>query len=179
MTITQVTDRELELRAEIARLKAAGKPALEALELAQDNLRDHGDNCFLHDEGEYNRCFCGKDSLSNHMQSVAEKLDEALAEESLGTEQPAQPQQEPVEFLDWYDNAHWGNEDFKAGCWRAWNAALKHTSPPNVPTARASKPLTNEEIENVWERVQANDFHDCVQPFARAIEAAHGIKGDA
>ena len=66
------------------------KLALEALELAQDNLRDHGDNCFLHDEGEYNRCFCGKDSLSNHLQSVVEKLDEALAE------QPAQQEQEPV-----------------------------------------------------------------------------------
>ena len=133
-------------------------------------------------------------ALQNHSDSANSSdidqaitaLREALAlvnfvdqEESSGTEQPAQPQQEPVEFLDWYDNAHWGNEDFKAGCWRAWNAALKHTSPPNVPTARASKPLTNEEIENVWERVQANDFHDCVQPFARAIEAAHGIKGDA
>jgi hypothetical protein len=27
----------------------------------------------------------------------------------------------------------------------------------------------------VWRDVQTNDFHDCVQPFARAIEAAHGI----
>jgi len=62
--------------------------ALEALELAQDNLRDHGDNCFLHDEGEYNQCFCGKDSLSNHLQSVVEKLDEAL--NAPLAEQPAQ-----------------------------------------------------------------------------------------
>ena len=71
--------------------KEAMKLALEALELAQDNLRDHGDNCFLHDEGEFNRCFCGKDSLSNHLQSVVEKLEEALAE------QPAQ--QEPVAWM--------------------------------------------------------------------------------
>ena len=85
--------------------EATVKLALEALELAQDNLRDHGDNCFLHDEGEYNRCFCGKDSLSNHLQSVVEKLDEALAD------QPAQ--QEPVAVhqfrnryvTDWYDGA--------------------------------------------------------------------------
>ena len=70
--------------------KEVMQQALEALELAQDNLRDHGDNCFLHDEGEYNRCFCGKDSLSDHLQSVVEKLDEALAE------QPAPVQQEPV-----------------------------------------------------------------------------------
>jgi len=66
-------------------MKEILKLALEALEVAQDNLRDHGDNCFLHDEGEYNRCFCGKDSLSDHLQSVVEKLDEALAH----------PEQEP------------------------------------------------------------------------------------
>jgi len=45
------------------------------------------------------------------------------------------------------------------------------------PTAR--KPLTDEEIETVWRSVQASDFHDCVKPFARAIEAKHNIKGDA
>jgi len=52
--------------------------ALEALEVAQDNLRPHGDNCFLHDEGEYNRCFCGKDSLSDYLQDAVEKLDAAI-----------------------------------------------------------------------------------------------------
>ena len=52
--------------------------ALEALEIAQDNLRPHGDNCFLHDEGEYNRCFCGKDSLSDYLQDAVEKLDTAI-----------------------------------------------------------------------------------------------------
>ena len=48
--------------------------------------------------------------------------------------------------------------------------AQPHTTPPQ------RKPLTDEQIETIWRRVQANDFHDCVQPFARAIEAAHGIK---
>lgn len=32
--------------------------------------------------------------------------------------------------------------------------------------------LTDEEIEEVWKRVEASDFRDVVQPFARAIEAA-------
>jgi hypothetical protein len=41
-----------------------------------------------------------------------------------------QPLQEPVAFFDWYDNAHWGNEDFKEGCHRSWNAAIKYTTPP-------------------------------------------------
>ena len=54
------------------------KLALEALEVAQDNLRPHGDNCFLHDDVEYNRCFCGKDSLVSYLQDAVEKLDTAI-----------------------------------------------------------------------------------------------------
>jgi len=56
----------------------AMKQALEALEVAQENLRPHGDNCFLHDEGEYNRCFCGKDSLVNYLQEQVESLSQAI-----------------------------------------------------------------------------------------------------
>jgi len=51
--------------------------------------------------------------------------------------------------------------------------------PPFTSPPAQRKPLTDEEIETVWRSVQANDFHDCVKPFARAIEAAHNIKGDA
>ena len=86
----------------------------------------------------------------------------------------AQPQQEPVAWrVKWpaiggghkwlmVDRPLMEKEGFV-------NEAL-YTSPP------ARKPLTDEEIETVWRSVQANDFHDCVKPFARAIEAAHGIK---
>jgi hypothetical protein len=45
----------------------------------------------------------------------------------------AAPVQHPVAFFDWYDNAHWGNEDFKEGCHRSWNAAIKYTTPPAQP----------------------------------------------
>ena len=31
--------------------------------------------------------------------------------------------------------------------------------------------LTNEQIEDAWRKVETGDFYDCVQPFARAIEA--------
>jgi hypothetical protein len=57
-----------------------------------------------------------------------------------------------------------------------------YTSPPaqefvcSTGLCHYRKPLTDEEIETVWMSVQANDFHDCVKPFVRAIEAAHGIK---
>ena len=75
-------------------LEKAARLALEALDLAQNNLRPHGDNCFLRYEGEYDRCFCGKDSLSDYLQSVVEKLDEALVE-----------QPEPQEPVDWEEVA--------------------------------------------------------------------------
>jgi hypothetical protein len=39
------------------------------------------------------------------------------------------------------------------------------------PAQRTWVGLTDEEIERVWQCTQANDFHDCVQPFAQAIEA--------
>jgi hypothetical protein len=78
-------------------------------------------------------------------------LREALAE------QPAQ--QEPVAFLDWYDNAHWGNEDFKAGCWRAWDAALAQ---------RTWVGLSYEDIEIAFDDTQEGGGFD---DFARAIEA--------
>ena len=40
-------------------------------------------------------------------------------------------------FLEWYDNAHWGNEDFKEGCRRSWNAAVKQA----LTQALAAQPL--------------------------------------
>ena len=135
------------------------KLALEALELAQDNLRDHGDNCFLHDEGEYNRCFCGKDALSNHLQSVVEKLDEALAE---------QPVQEPVAW----DNCR-GEKQCRIWCGNS--ACGSHWNDTSPPTQR--KPLTDEQINAFFQGMEPNNGFWL--SFARAIKAAHGIKGDA
>lgn len=40
------------------------------------------------------------------------------------------------------------------------------------PAQRSWVGLTDEEVEEVWKRVEASDFRDCVQPFAKAIEAA-------
>ena len=75
-------------------------------------------------------------------------------------EQPAQPQQEPVAWMDRYGELYKNVEQ------------VLSTDIPLYPSPPAQrKPLTDEEIEKVWRRVQANDFHDCVQPFARAIEA--------
>jgi len=35
----------------------------------------------------------------------------------------AQPAPETLTFDEWYSSAIWGNEDFKEGCRRAWNAS--------------------------------------------------------
>jgi hypothetical protein len=54
------------------------------------------------------------------------------------------------------------------------NAVYALCGPYVTPPQR--KPLTDEQIEDAWRKVETGDFYDCVQPFARAIEAAHGIK---
>jgi hypothetical protein len=74
-------------------------------------------------------------------------------------------QQEPVAFLDWYDNAHWGNEDFKDGCWRAWDAALEHTSPP---AQRTWVSLTDEELSEIynqadWDTVNGWEYEQAIE----------------
>ena len=60
--------------------KALLEQAIAAIELAKDNLRSHDDNCFLHDDGEYNSCFCGLDSLTGHLLTVTESIEAALEE---------------------------------------------------------------------------------------------------
>ncbi len=120
-----------------------------------------------------------------HMEnsSFAKRVDDIFKEA------PAQPQQEPVAWrVKWpaiggghkwlmVDRPLMEKEGFV-------NEAL-YTSPPaqefvcSTGLCHYRKPLTDAQIETVWRSVQANDFHDCVKPFARAIEAAHGIKGDA
>jgi hypothetical protein len=88
-------------------------------------------------------------------------------------EQP-EPVQDTEAFLHWYDNAHWGNEDFKEGCHRSWNAAIEYTTPPAQPAAWVG--LTEEDI--VSAKFESYDFalnngsaaNTYVIEFARAIE---------
>ena len=117
--------------------------------------------------------------------------DQAQTIALLKAEQPAQ--QEPVAFLAngtrfkiSYDSRQSGGQIHGippelGGRWVAFVAAdddchLKFTSPP------ASKPLTDEQIDKLpWGPHEGNPmtFAEGLRDFARAIEAAHGIKGDA
>jgi len=65
-----------------------------------------------------------------------------------------QPAQEPKAFLHWYDNAHWGNEDFKEGCHRSWNAAIEHTTPPAQPAAWVD--LTDEDEKQIYDEAEGS-----------------------
>ena len=78
-------------------------------------------------------------------------------------EQPAQ-QQEPVAWM-WKDGTVTTDPDRADGTWTPF-----YTSPP------ASKPLTDEQIMEMYNEPRSDA--EMIE-FARAIEAAHGIKGDA
>ena len=88
-------------------------------------------------------------------------------------ERLAQPEQEPVAWIDEFGNV------FPLGAQRG----PKHLNEPMKPLYTAPpqrKPLSDEEISNTWCKVSNTDFVTAdTHVFARAIEAAHGIKGDA
>jgi hypothetical protein len=89
---------------------------------------------------------------------------------------PTQPQQEPVVIhqfrsphcSDWYD----GVPDHHDG-YGPYEVRTLYTSPPTLSPAQR-KPLTDEQIIKCWG--QASGTRHGYVAFARAIEAAHGIK---
>ena len=88
------------------------------------------------------------------------------AEPVYASPQPAQ-QQEPVA---WYDPEVM-NEDRGI----SWTPGQFHTA-PLYTSPQQRKPLTDEEIETIWQNTSPYYDH---QDFARDIEAAHGIKEKA
>ena len=123
------------------------RDAQQALDKKAENARELG--LMPYNGGDYEpaqQCKWPTCQSEEYQQALAEQIKRELV-----GEQPAQ--QEPVAFLDWYDNAHWGNEDFKDGCWRAWDAALEHTSPFTLSLAQRQArsadtwvSLTDEEV---------------------------------
>jgi hypothetical protein len=80
------------------------------------------------------------EALENRCGMDAEEREELMPALRQLLEQP-EPVQEPQTFLHWYDNAHWGNEDFKDGCHRSWNAAIKYATPPAQPADHSEQDL--------------------------------------
>ena len=81
-------------------------------------------------------------------------------------ERLAQPEQEPVAWLWELTGEETTDPDRADGMWLPL-----YTTPPQ------RKPLTDEEISDLWCKVSNTDFVTAdTHVFARAIEAAHGIK---
>jgi len=110
------------------------------------------------------------DDVTDQLLNAETALQEALAE----------PQPEPVAWAIFTD----------AGNARMWSTFQPHlqkladaeglTITPLYTSPPARKPLTNEEIENILPDDDTPiSLGEAFVKFARAIEAAHGIKGDA
>jgi len=86
--------------------------------------------------------------LVDGMRARLSKMPDGPCTQPIYTTPPAalQPEQEPVAFFDWYDNAIWGNEDFKEGCHRSWHAAITYATPPAA--------------QRTWVGLRAEEFHD-------------------
>ena len=81
----------------------------------------------------------------------------------------AQPEQEPVAWIDEYGNA------FPLAA-KQYSVVGKHWK-PLYATPPQRKPLTDEQINDIAKNYALNNPTTPLH-FARAIEAAHGIKGD-
>ena len=108
----------------------------------------------------------------------------------------AQPQQEPVEYWTvangWVSDqaevpaAVWVEPDFwehcnRVNCGTAYRLPAPGRQPLYTSSPSQRKPLTDEEILECWKQAYepGRREHDNAARMARAIEAVHGIKGDA
>ena len=174
--------------------KEALNLALEAFEtLAQYNMVRA--NIFRRFEPTCTGDYVDLQEFREKAKPVITALREALAEESSGTEQPAQPQQEPVAYavtgkLGGICSFH--SMEVKKGD-LVWSAPPAQRNPDHdkynckcgrsiVFYAPQRKPLTDEQIEKIRIEQEFDQWAISEAVFkyaARAIEAAHGIKGDA
>jgi hypothetical protein len=151
--------------------KEALKLALEALEnnrQAHHYCEDTWYSCPKHEDGcandaEGDECNCGADKANAEIDAAITAIKESLA----------QPEQEPVVFWD-------GESRFVSQKTKEWDKRTGgtlgfgcdialYTTPPQ------RKPLSDEEIETYRHMIDWTAHWSYIN-FARAIEAAHGIK---
>ena len=146
--------------------------------------------------GLYARTLAPTETQKKGMEAIT-ALDEALAQPqqepsgwqkiecpicgdmAIATDIPAaQPQQEPVAWMQ-LDEVH-------LSLWEdGYHTIPLYTSPPaqefvcSTGLCHYRKPLTDEQVSAIWKAVPNQALYEAVMVFARAIEAAHGIKGDA
>ena len=147
----------------------AMKLALEALEIAQNNLRTHEDNCFLDDEGEHARCYCGLDSLNNYFDESVERLEAAI--EQAQREQALDKMAENARELD-YEYAGYTQVS------KVWWDGDKLMAKPipladlykDAPASQPAVPLTEKAIVDLLPKEIPEQYDGALIDFARAIE---------
>jgi hypothetical protein len=102
---------------------------------------------------------------NNEQYEIEKEAITAIKEALMSVPDGAQPEQEPVAIAD---------GTFNHNC--PVGTPL-YTAPPPVAEPHKRKPLTEQEIGAILEDINA--FGTRLYTFARAIEAAHGIKGEA
>ena len=113
-----------------------------------------------------------KEALAQPKESTNIERHEANIQKFLGA--PQQSAQEPVAWRapNWgHGDDEWVYRDFDdpvliADGKPSPNNEALYTAPPQ----RTFVGLAAEEVEKIWQSVEASDFHDCVQPFAQALE---------
>ena len=60
-------------------------------------------------------------------------------------------------------------------CVNGCSKFFRHTPPPVTETPKR-KPLTDEQVDALWKAVPNQALYEAIKVFARAIEAAHGIR---
>jgi hypothetical protein len=134
----------------------------EALRLAWYALEDIGDEWGFTSQRTVPK---RKEAITAIKEALANEALEKMAENARELGLDYEPAKEPVAIVDANDEGYWAeilpDRNVKVG-------QLLYTTPQR-------KPLTDEEI---WEALGGID---CTRPMliARAIEAAHGIKGQA
>ena len=106
--------------------------------------------------------------IRNFETDVASQIKYGQAAKAL-KEALAQPEQEPVALKPcWYESKQ------EKMCRKCGQVHAEAISPPQ------RKPLSDEQLKEIWLKGKdhGDDWLD-VQGIARAIEAAHGIKGEA
>ena len=117
-------------------------------------------------------------SVSRHQ--VRETLNQAIARAEHLEAEPSRSdiKQEPVAWMD-SDGFPWSKQGVECRTTQDTYTPL-YTSPPYVPTERQRQPLTDKQLNIIGSRWHLNllgkEEKDELFAFARAIEAAHGIK---
>jgi hypothetical protein len=140
----------------------------EALEKKAENARELGLD-YEPDKNEFKPDWDEKLALTEEVIRLSKRIEEL----------EAQPEQEPVAWLDEEKKIIYWHNTHETDDYHGFKRSTPlYTTPSQRPSRSDIKPLTDEEIERNWqflydEEGNPPDHHD----FARAIEAEHGIKG--